>query len=1068
VRLLYLAFAISGGAGLIYEAVWSRYLALFVGHSAYAQVLVLAVYLGGMALGALGVGKIARTLRAPLLWYAGAEALLGLLGFLFHPVYQATTGLAYDALLPGAESAWAALVLRWGLACALILPQAVLLGTTFPLMSSGALRHFPLAPGRTLSLLYFTNSLGAAVGVMVGGFALIPWVGLPGALGVAGALNLVAAAAAATVHRVVKPDVVDEAGLLRRIQEASGSASGRDRNELGAQVSEGAGAPPASMEERERKPAMPPAWPEDPEREPATAPAWLQDPGRLLTLLLAVTFFSAGASFLYEIGWIRMLSLVMGSATHSFEVMLSAFILGLALGSLFIRDPADRAGRPLRLLGWIQWGMGLAALATLPLYGSFFDFMGFVMGTLPRTDGGYLAFAVVRYGVAMGVMMPATILAGMTLPLITASLLRGGGGERVIGWVYGFNTLGSVLGAVAGGLLLLPALGLKGTLLVGGLLDMALGVAILSAAPGRKGRLSHRTVSFGATAVTLGVGLILALGFQLDRRVLSSGVFRYGRVAQEETPEDILFYRDGATASVGAFILDPPGWMLLATNGKPDASLSLRWIRAATESLPVETIVNQDESTQLLLAMIPLAHAPDAGQAAVIGQGSGTTGHFLLSSPHLRELVTVEIEPEMIAGSERFYPANARVFDDPRSRFVIDDARSYFASNPGRYDLIVSEPSNPWVSGTSSLFTREFYQRVRTFLAPGGVFAQWMQLYEMNDRLLASVLAALHESFQDYKGYLIGPGDLLLVASADGALKEPDWSLIRSPRLRSELSHVPPFTVEFLESLLLLDRNTLDPLLAEWPFRNSDYWPYLDTGAEKARFLGETAGGFLRFAEDRVDLLAVAAGRRRGLPTEMTEPVRGMAPSQAILTSVWLRQGRGAEPALEEASRQDLGEALERLQEFRRRLDSREAPEDWRRFSLLASRIEADLHGRAAGVGDTLYFGELFRYLREQGAPREAVAAAEFLNGVAVWDHARASAAAELLVEAAGRGEEWVPIPTLRDGVVAARLALGDAVGAEEAFRRLMGLMGGEGDDARVWLLEALIRRGGGIPSPPE
>lgn len=1049
-RLLYLAFAVSGGAGLIYEAVWSRYLALFVGHSAYAQVLVLAVYLGGMALGALAVGKMARTLRDPLLWYAGAEALLGLLGFLFHPVYQATTGLAYDAFLPGMDSVWMAVVLRWGLACALILPQAVLLGTTFPLMSSGALRHFPLAPGRTLSLLYFTNSLGAALGVLVGGFALVPWIGLPGALVVAGVLNLVAAAAAGAVHRGIEPDVVDEAGLLRRFRETPGSFGGREQDGEGA---EGAGAAPASGR--------------DAKREPATTPAWLRDPGRLLTLLLTVTFFSAGASFLYEIGWIRMLSLVMGSATHSFEVMLSAFILGLALGSLFIRDPADRAARPLRLLGWIQWGMGLAALATLPLYGSFFDFMGFVMGALPRTEGGYLAFGVVRYGVAMAVMMPATILAGMTLPLITASLLRGGGGERVIGWVYGFNTLGSVLGAVTGGLLLLPVLGLKGVLLVGGLLDMALGVAILASAPGRKGRLSHRVVSFAATGMTLGMGFILAFGLHLDRRVLSSGVFRYGRVSQEETPEDILFYRDGATASVGAFILDPPGWMVLATNGKPDASLSLRWLRAATEDLPVETIVDQDESSQLLLAVVPLAYAPEARQAAIVGQGSGTTGHFLLSSPSLRELVTVEIEPEMIAGSEQFYPANARVFDDPRSRFVIDDARSYFASHPGRYDLILSEPSNPWVSGTSSLFTREFYRRVRSYLAPGGVFAQWVQLYEMNDRLLTSVLAALHENFLDYRVYLIGPGDLLLVASADGALQEPDWSLIRSPRLRSELSHVPPFTVEFLESLLLLDRATLNPLLEGWSTKNSDYFPYLDTGAEKARFLGETARGFLRFAEDRVDLSAVAVGRRRGLPTELTDPVRGMAPSQAILRSVLLRRAWGREPVQEEVPRQGLREALDRVLELRHWLRSRESPEDWRRFSLLVAGVEADLHGRAAGVADTLFYGELFGYLESQGAPGEAVAALEFLHGVAVWDHVRASAAADALIQAAGRGEDWVPFPTLRDGVVAARLALGDTVGAGQAFRRLMEVRGGEENDARAWLLEAQVQRTGGI-SPRE
>src|SRR5437868_5168875 len=170
--LLFLLFTISGAAGLMYESIWSRYLGLFVGHSAYAQIIVLVIFLGGMSLGAWTTGRRSARLADPLRWYAGAEIGAGALGALFHPVFVGVTDAAYAHLFP-VLPAGAVLVAKWLIAALLILPQSVLLGATFPLMSAGALRRAPEQPGRTLSLLYFTNSLGAAAGVLVAGFWLL-------------------------------------------------------------------------------------------------------------------------------------------------------------------------------------------------------------------------------------------------------------------------------------------------------------------------------------------------------------------------------------------------------------------------------------------------------------------------------------------------------------------------------------------------------------------------------------------------------------------------------------------------------------------------------------------------------------------------------------------------------------------------------------------------------------------------------------------------------------------------------------------------------------------------------
>src|SRR5262249_36155544 len=150
-----------------------------------------------------------------------------------------------------------------------------------------------------------------------------------------------------------------------------------------------------------------------------------------------------------------------------------------------------------------------------------------------------------------------------------------------------------------------------------------------------------------------------------------------------------------------------------------------------------------------------LAHVPQAQRAAVIGQGSGITSHVLLGSSRLEKLVTIEIEPEMIAASRAFFPANRRVFEDPRSRFAIDDARSYLPATPERFDLIVSEPWNRGVGGGAGLSSDEFSARGAAKLTPNGVLGQWLHLYSLAAALALGVLAGIHRHFSDYRAYLV-------------------------------------------------------------------------------------------------------------------------------------------------------------------------------------------------------------------------------------------------------------------------------------------------------------------------
>jgi spermidine synthase len=1002
-------FILSGAAGLIYESIWSRYLGLFVGHSAYAQIIVLVIFLGGMSAGAYLVGRRSERVRRPLLAYAYVELAAGVIGVLFDDVYRGVTGVAYEYILPALAGGPGLTIAKWALAGLLILPQSILLGATFPLMSAGALRLRSDRPGRTLGLLYFANSLGAAIGVLLAGFGLIRWFGLPGTLITAAAINVGVGLAVIFAERTFGWDEL-EAGGGRR--EAGGAS------------------------------AVPPPPPAAEPRAPARLPL-----PALWRLMLAVSFGTAIASFIYEIAWIRMLSLVLGSATHSFELMLSAFILGLAVGAYWVRTRADRFADPVRALGVVQWLMGMAAIATLPLYMMSFDWMASFQQSLQRTDPAYSLFMLVRYAVCLAVMLPATFCAGMTLPLITRTLIAAGAGERAVGAVYSINTLGSIIGVVLAGLVLMPVLGLKMLLIVGALVDIALGVVLLRPTLARV-RSDRVPMAVGAAVASVAFVAGVAAFLRFEPAVLTSGVFRYGQVSR---PEDYVFhyYRDGRTATVSVRHPRNSDLISLATNGKPDASVEASWLKPPLPNAP-RVALTRDLSAQLMLPLATLAHAPKARIAAVIGQGSGLTSHLLLGSPNLQQLATIEIEPEMIRASRVFLAVNRRVFEDPRSMFVIDDAKSYFAAGRRRYDLILSEPSNPWVSGVSSLFTVEFYKRVRRHLNEGGVFGQWVQLYEMDDDLVLSVLAALDEVFGDYEIFITGGNDLLIVASA-GRVPAPDWSVVNFPGIREDLRRVIPLTPVALERTRLASRAVVHPLVILQGRANSDFHPVLDLGAERARFVARPAAGFRSLAERRFDLVAALTGRRYGFGTDLQTATPDVAPVAALSFGARVRAAREQRVAQRVDSAtpvdRDVAVAVYRRDVLDRLAASGRPPSDWRVWFDEVADAESDLHRGTAGVADEQFYGSILRYARAQRPPREAIAALEFLHGLAAWNFPEVLAASPVLEAAQRAGRPWVSAELLRDGTVAAHLATGDASGARRRMQQLSPLAE-QADDA--------------------
>lgn len=716
-------FLASGFAGLLYQSLWSHYLGLVVGHAAYAQSLVLAIFMGGMALGAWAAARAMPRWSRLLRLYALAEALIGVFGLAFHPLFDGYLHVSQAMVLPWLGASAAAQAYPWVTAALMLMPACVMLGATFPLLSAGYLRAVPGPPARALGGLYFSNSLGAALGALAATFLLLPAWGLPGTLTLAGTINLLVAAGA---------------WWLSWRLDASARAA--------------APSPPPTSAPASARPAPP--------RRP------------LAGMLTAIALLSGACSFVYEIGWIRLLNQALGTTLHAFELMLAAFLLGLAFGGAWVYRRAARLGDPLRIAAMAQIAMGVAALLSLVAFAQSFRWVDALMDALARNDGGYGLFMLGSAGIALLVMLPATFFAGMTLPLFTLAWLRAGGGEAGIGRLYAANTVGAILGVALMLHALIPLLGVRAGMILAAAGDITLGFWLLARS---EREVSPRGVATAIAAPLLAVVLCVTVG-PPDPREQAGGVFRTG-AARLDDDSRVVFLRDGKTATVSVVASDHHGSAALATNGKSDAAMALDIALPPTG----------DELTMVALGALPLAAHPAPRRIGVIGWGSGLSTHTLLGSPAVERVDTVEIEPAIHEGARRFGARVARAYDDPRSHVHFDDARRFFARQGERYDVIVSEPSNPWVSGVANLFSREFYAFLRGRLADDGVLVQWMQTYEIDDALLASMLAALLSEFPQVDLYLSHDVDLIVVAHA-GRRHRADAARWDTPALRRELA----------------------------------------------------------------------------------------------------------------------------------------------------------------------------------------------------------------------------------------------------------------------------------------
>lgn len=764
-RGISLIFFLSGATGLVYEVVWAKALAAVLGSSGLAQVVTLATFLGGLAIGYARLGARVDREPDPLAFYGRLELGVAAAGLwslvaiqLFHLLAGALQGL-------GGLSAPAFMGLRLVAAIATMAPGAILMGGTLPALG----RHLAgslAAVQASVARLYFLNSLGGAFGALVGAMVLVPWWGLPGAIVATALLNLALAAAV-------------RAGVGRAVPAAADAA------EL----------PGADAD--------------------AGAAAWL------------APWLAAGSGFavlMLEVAWTRALALALGPSAPGFALMLAAVVAGIAAGSWVVARVRLPVRNPLVGYGAAQVLAAIVVLASLPLadrLGVWLLDASVAIGRAPISYGLYL---LIQLGLSLLFVAPAAMLVGMGLPFAARAATRRVDevGERV-GAVFAANTAGTVLGATVAGTLLLPALGLRGLFVAAALLTALAGaIALAAAAPGT-GPRRHAPLAAALAAVVALAALVPAW----DPRYLYGGAYR--TVARNDVKAIREFHEQRATAKP-LFIEDDP-----------HVSVSVEEMGASTVLRvdgKVDASSNSDMPTQLLLAHVPLVRDPAAKDVMLIGYGSGVTAGAALAHPIAR-LDLAEISGGVIAAGRYFEDLAGKPLADPRLRLHQEDALGFMQRTSATYDVILSEPSNPWMAGVAALFTRDYYERCRAHLRPGGQMVQWLQTYELDDESVQMVLRTFRDVFPHVEIWQGLVTDLIVVGSTTPMRPSLDGmaGAIARPKVQASLAELGMSRLPTLLSCQVLAPADVERIAGDGP-RHTAWFPRLEAVAPAGFFFG--------------------------------------------------------------------------------------------------------------------------------------------------------------------------------------------------------------------------------------
>jgi spermidine synthase len=909
----------SGFCALIYQIAWMREFRLVFGASTAASAAVLAIFIGGLGVGGLVLGRRADRRSDPLFFYAQLEALVSvsaaltpLLLWLVRKAYTAAGGTVTMGLAGGT-------VARVLLATLVLAVPTVVMGGTLPAASRAVESDSESDSGsrdggsrRSVALLYGVNTLGAVTGCLLANFVLLEVFGTRLTLWMACLVNLLVAVIAVRTARelgdITQPTAAgaaDPAGAADAAGAAdeAGAADAKASEPAPAEVAAGAMAKPA-------------------DDAAALAPAWF---------VLGSAGVVGFAFFLMELVWYRMLGPLLGGTVFTFGLILALALLGIGLGGAFYAIVGNR--KPPTLLSF-SWTCLLEAL---------FIAVPFALGdrlaifSLSLRTVGNLGFSAHVFSwtlVAGVVVVPAAFVSGVQFPMLIALLGRGRRDVgRQVGLTYAWNTVGAIAGSLGGGFGLLPALSAPGCWRAVAYMLGALGLCAIVLSV----RASQRFVLAIAPAVVLvlTVALLRAEGPTSAWRHAGIGAGRASLKAINSpnatrnflhaSRRHVAWEKDGVESSVAVVNTESLSFVV---NGKSDGNAII------------------DAPTQVGFGMVGGMLHPGAKSSIVIGLGTGSTAGWLGAIPAMERVDVVELEPAILRVARECSVVNHNALDNPRVHVQIGDAREVLLTTPRHYDLVLSEPSNPYRAGIASLFTHEFYQAVDGRLNQGGIFLQWVQAYEIDAQTLRTIYATVASVFPVVETWELAQGDLLLVATH--APLRYDLAGLEARIQQEPFRSAFPAVWRASDAAGFLSHFVATPSLASAIARDEGAWLNTDDQSPVEFGFARSVGALTSFSPDVVRHIARARGEH--VPTLVGPPITAEQLEDGQINATLASTNRLLEQPYHTAEQRLKVRAFNRLQTG----DFAGALEEWRQLNRPPSGLVETLFYAAclAEVGD--------------------------------------------------------------------------------------------------------------------
>jgi spermidine synthase len=759
IQILAACFILSGATGLIYEVLWARMLGLVFGATTLAVSTVLAAFMGGLALGSAIAGRLAIKIRRPIRAYGLLEIGIAFYALAVPFLFALVDDLYAVAWQHFHLSFFVFSLLRFLLSCLMLLIPTTLMGATLPLLSAALLRSSDVN-STSITRLYTRNLVGAICGCIAAGFFLLPAFGVTATIYTASVINMVIGIVAILADRRVS----EEPAVAR---ETHFKEESRDSVQTQA----------------------------------------AQLTGTKFWLLCA--FISGFVTISTQVAWTRMLSMIIGSSTYAFSITVALFLVGLSAGAFFIarRQVSAKLRKTVlavELLTAVSLVFSLFVVNRIP---EWLVAAGLSLGI--SSWGGLLALQITS--VALLILLPA-LLMGMVMPLVLVWTDSAAGSRSVqlVGRSYAVNTIGAIAGAFSAGFVLIPRTSTRFTILFAAALCVM--VAGLAYQPAGELRERKRKLVLHAVSTLTLLIMIFTFAPRLHLANLSVGAYdslvrtiarTRGSVAENASERsgsgehNLLMYVEGPTSTVSV----RKDWDVtsLAINGRINAS------------------DREDMPTQVMVGQLPVLIAPNVRNGLVVGFASGVSVGSILQSP-IQSVECVELEPATVNGSRFFEHVNNRPLDDPRLRLIIDDARTYLRVTPTRYDIIVSEPSHPWVPGVANLFTKQFFTLGRERLSADGVFVQWVQIYQLSTDSLRSVLATFHDVFPYVQVFRVEGAtkgkDLILIGSKTPLTLNRLNERMAEPRVAAELGRIEIKSEADVRAWYVCDQTQMSPAVA--------------------------------------------------------------------------------------------------------------------------------------------------------------------------------------------------------------------------------------------------------------